>query len=60
MGVTYTILDKANDTAELERILASTKTDIVFTESPTNPLLQCVDVPTVAEVIRMGIGSDRH
>ena len=45
-GITATIIDPS-DLNSLEQALASKPTSLVFSETPTNPYLRCVDVEKV-------------
>lgn len=47
MGISYTVLDPA-DLDGLRHVLSSRHVSLYFSESPTNPLLRVVDVPTIA------------
>jgi cystathionine gamma-synthase len=46
MGISATVIDPA-DLAALERALVDRPCSVFFSESPTNPYLRCVDVPTI-------------
>jgi cystathionine gamma-synthase len=46
MGITATVIDPS-DLAALERALNEHKCALFFSESPTNPYLRCVDIPTI-------------
>lgn len=47
MGISCTVLDPA-DLDGLRHILATRRVSLYFSESPTNPMLRVVDVPTIA------------
>lgn len=46
MGITATVIDPS-DMAALEQALKDHKCSLFFSESPTNPYLRCVDMPTI-------------
>ena len=49
MGISISVVDPA-DIAGIETILQSKKSDLFFSESPTNPYLRCIDIPRVANI----------
>ena len=51
MNVTATVLDPS-DLEGLERALTENDVTLYFSESPTNPYLRCIDVPTVSKLCR--------
>lgn len=51
MNVTATVLDPS-DLEGLERALKENDVTLYFSESPTNPYLRCIDVPTVSRLCR--------
>lgn len=46
MGISATVIDPS-DLAALEEALGAHKCAVFFSESPTNPYLRCVDIPTI-------------
>lgn len=51
MGITCTVLDPA-DIDGLRKVFATRKVSLYFSESPTNPMLRVVDVPTIADLCK--------
>ncbi|CAL8467162.1 g6698 [Coccomyxa elongata] len=49
MGISATVIDPS-DMEGLERALKAQKVSLFFSESPTNPYLRCVDVPTISRL----------
>jgi cystathionine gamma-synthase len=49
MGITATVIDPS-DLAALERALDAHKCALFFSESPTNPYLRCVDIPSIKQL----------
>ena len=58
MGVTVTIT-KPNDFEALQHALDNHKVSCFFSESPTNPYLQCVDIPKYAKMCHAKVRSSR-
>lgn len=49
MGISATVIDPA-DMDGLQKALDEHEVSLYFSESPTNPYLRCVDVPTIASM----------
>ncbi|ESQ41508.1 hypothetical protein EUTSA_v10013649mg [Eutrema salsugineum] len=49
LGITVTLIDTANISG-LETLVNNHKVSMLFTESPTNPYLKCVDIELVSEI----------
>ena len=49
MGIGATVIDPA-DLKGLEKALDEHDVSLYFSESPTNPYLRCVDIPTISEM----------
>lgn len=51
MGITYSVLDPA-DIDGLRDLFATRPVSLYFSESPTNPMIRVVDVPTISALCR--------
>jgi len=49
MGISATVIDPS-DLEALQRALDEHEVSLYFSESPTNPYLRCVDVPTISKM----------